>query len=144
MEFRREDYLGWRRDSRVESELAKKLRKEAEDERYRFIECFLGVSVDAALALANRCLRKREHFEAILRKGLKIADISSIGGWISCVAPRLGCKGILDVIESVSLSDAAAAKRAFWGMGEVLRDADRECNERAMMLLAKLKRGDPS
>ncbi len=139
MRFRAEDYVGWKRDSRAETVIAERLRELPEQERFDFIQQFLAVSVDAALSLANRCLRERIYFEAFLRQGVLTADISSIGGWIDAVAPRLGSARVVGVLEELAGGHPKEVKRALFGLAGILKTADQTCRERVAGLAKRVE-----
>jgi hypothetical protein len=136
--FRAEDYVGWKRDSRAETVIAERLRELPEQERFDFIQQFLAVSVDAALSLANRCLRERIYFEAFLRQGVLTADISSIGGWIDAVAATWLCARrwrIGRACWGASEGGQARSLRA----GRHLKTADQTCRERVAGLAKRVE-----
>src|SRR5438046_1377206 len=104
MELKIEDYAGKHLSSKQERELADKLRKLPEEERYAFIQAMLPHNLLLGLYLANACLRQKSYFEVLLHQGLQTADASSIRIWLETVMSRLGTRRVValltDALES--------------------------------------------
>jgi hypothetical protein len=98
------DHIGSMRDAAKETEVVRDLRAMAEEEAFHKIHSFLVtrntmrdyVKVRVGLLLANRALRSRSHFRAILSLGPSISDSSTAEFWIHSVVPRLGIRRFLD------------------------------------------------
>jgi hypothetical protein len=116
MTLRVEDYVGRLRDTKVERELAKALRQEPEEERYRFIqqlfwhERFAYPTV--AFELVRKCLHKRELLEAILQQGLEHGNASTIRWWLEAVIHGLGFRRVVTLLTERVKTDPVAVIKA--------------------------------
>lgn len=117
MELSARDYAGRMRDPRWERRLALDLRGLSEGERLDFCLEFSGSNPIVALDLARRCLGDRESFEAILRRGLREADASSIRYWLEAVVPALGLRRLARLLEQAAPTDPEAVRKARYWLG---------------------------
>lgn len=108
MELQLEDYIGRRRDTQRERELASLLRQMPEAERFEYIQQALRKHVVVGLQLAHTCLRDNKNFVTLLHQGLQQADASSIHNWLETVAPHLGFKRVIYLLNQ-SLQDTPEA-----------------------------------
>ena len=95
MELNLEDYIGRRRDTVRERELASLLRKMPEPERFEYIQQAMRKHIVVGLELANSCLQHKTYFLALLQEGLENADASSICWWLEVALPHLGSRRVL-------------------------------------------------
>lgn len=95
MKLSASNYLSEPRSGIWENQLAKDLRAVSEAERLEFVNELLSRRPSIALGLAKRCLSQRASFEALLERGLKEADASSIEEWLECLTPKLGPRRVL-------------------------------------------------
>jgi hypothetical protein len=110
------DYAGKPRDTVIENRLAAELRAQEPEAVFAFIWELLGSDVVLALALAPRVLRKQSYFEQILRRGLEVADASSIQLWIRTCLPRLGADKMLSIFRDVATRNPRAGETAMYYM----------------------------
>jgi len=133
------DYAGRPRDSRVENELAARLRAMTAAEAYAFICEYLDHDPIVALHLARRGLRERRHFEQILARGFETADASSIRYWLEACLDKLGPKRVVKMFEQLAATNPrAAARTLYWTRIYVLR-ADPAMRERLDALASQLE-----
>lgn len=93
------DYLDISRDPRGYRDLKRELRRQPEEERFRFIWQIIPERRGLALRLANSCLRRRELFDRLLAEGIRTSDPSSIRTWLRWLVPRLGAVRVLRTVQ---------------------------------------------
>jgi hypothetical protein len=108
------EYVGKPRDTQREDELARALRELPEEQCFKFILDYLDHDVVVGLSLANRCLRGREYFERLLRRGLETADVSSIRFWLRACLPRLGPRRVTGLLSQLADVNPAAVVKAMY------------------------------
>lgn len=97
------------------AEWASLMQANDEEERYGLVCVALDHNTAMGLALANRFLRRRAHFEYVLERGLRTADASQIQWWLACVLPRLGLRRVLRLLEkALSTYPREVDKAAYW------------------------------
>lgn len=110
-----EDYRDRRRDPAWERQLVRALRQETEAFRLQFIGDLLDARVPLALVFAQKCLAERRSFEALLHRGLREADASSIRFWLECVVPRLGFRRAVRLLNESGPDERAGVEKArYW------------------------------
>lgn len=95
---RASDYIGRRRDSVWERDLAKQLRKVNESDRLEFIIGLIMVNEVVGLEMARRCLADPKSFEKIMLVGLNRADASSMEWWLKAVTNGLGRRRLVAIL----------------------------------------------
>jgi len=135
-----DDYIFKLRNTKVENELACLLRKEAESQRFLFIEELLSHTELpvrlVGLELIKRCLTDKNLIERLLNKGLQAADISEIKYWLNAITPKLGFRRVLSVVtEQLEEHEERVEKALFW-LPSFLPDR----NPKAVILLEELTR----
>jgi hypothetical protein len=93
------DYIGRRRDSSWERDLAKRLRQEPESDRLEFVIGMLAANEVVGLELARRCLSERSSFKKILELGLMRANCNTMREWINAVIESLGERRLRRLLE---------------------------------------------
>jgi hypothetical protein len=119
MPLRVEDFADKLRDTKVERALAKALKQEPEEERYRFIQELLwhdrSACQSVAFKLMRSCLKKRESFERLLHQGLEQGNASTIRWWLEAVVDALGFRRVVSLLgERLKTDPVAVIKARYW------------------------------
>jgi len=85
-------------DTKTERELLKAIRKLPQDERYRILLPYLKSS-PTALLFARKVSLRPSDYKAMWPIGLDCSDVSSIRFWISAIAPNIGWRKTLRLIQ---------------------------------------------
>jgi DNA-directed RNA polymerase subunit RPC12/RpoP len=124
-----EDYIGLRRDSKIEREIARTLRQFPEQERFRFLQEWLrhppAPGYSMGFTLVKTCLQKREYLEAILSLGLESADASRIRWWLDSVN-RLGIRRTAQFLARRAASHPEAVRKALYWLRHRVPPTDME------------------
>jgi len=90
-------------DSKMENQLFNLLKDKPEEERYFIIDSILRSSLApirlSGLRLTKRLVLNKDHLQKVLDLGLKRCDVSEIEHWLEAVAPKLGSKKLLAIME---------------------------------------------
>src|SRR5689334_1518814 len=98
-------YVGKRQDGVWESDLKARLLNETEESRASFLCEILGLQEASRLStrpwfqLATSVLADSESFERLLRRGLSVANASTIKSWLEACLPRLGVRRTIRILE---------------------------------------------
>lgn len=119
-----EDYIGKRRDSKLERQLAQALRSLPEEERFHFLQEWLRhpdtLGYPMGFSLVKACLQKKEYLEEILSQGLESADASRIQWWLDSVLDRLGVRRAAQLLARQASMHPEAVRRAmYWLRGRI-------------------------
>jgi GNAT superfamily N-acetyltransferase len=129
------------RDARIENQLAKELRELGEDAAFDRVRTLTHIDAKVGLSLARRVLKRRDHFESLLRDGLQVGNATTIRDWIDSSVRCLGGARVVEIVserfehDSVLVVDDAlywlwAHVRREDAAGASLRALQRELNIR--------------
>lgn len=115
-------------DSRAYRDLRRMLRALPEEERFQFVLGMGELQANLAWALANTCVRKCSHLEALFRQGFLLADAHDMQFLLRAFAPRLGVVALARIIrEYLSTSSSAVSSALYYihrfASGQRERDA---------------------
>ena len=142
MELHLEDYLGRRRDTKRERELAARLRELPEATRFEYIQQAMQINVVVGLGLANTCLRDNSSFASLLKQGLQVADASSMSLWLETVTPHLGFRHVANVLMQTIETNPQAVDYAVYWLPRVMPKEDDKATAQYYELVQKLKDAD--
>ena len=139
MELHLEDYIGRRRDTVRERELASLLRKMPETERFEYIQQAIHKHISVGLQLANSCLQHKTYFLSLLRQGLENADASWIRWWLETVLPHLGARRVIIELTRYAKESPDAVWMALYWLPGLLPKEDCKAREQMKQLVQQLK-----
>jgi hypothetical protein len=115
MDISAKEYVGKKRDSQWENDLARQLRTRPEGEKFDFLNDLLVVQPAVALELARRCLTSNESFEKLLETALRSANPSTMQDWLRCVIPHLGFRHVVKTLSRFQAEFPDGVERAvYW------------------------------
>ena len=103
LDYRR--YVSRDQDGTWEAELKDTLVAETEEDRANFLVEVLAAQEGSGLStrpwfdLARSVLRDSSSFEVLLRRGLRVSNVSTIRNWLECCVPRLGVRRVIRILE---------------------------------------------
>jgi hypothetical protein len=134
-----EDYVNRPRDSKREHALASALRELPEEERFEFVSELITRAPVIGLHIAARCLRNKKYFEELLNTGLDRADASSIAHWLKCVAPKLGGRKVISILQNnMDAKPSTVAKAVYW-LPSLIKSGDEHAQIALRELIDQMK-----
>ena len=70
-----------------------------EAQQFERVCVFLEKDIVEALRVANSTLTSKKYFQDLLERGLEVADASEIEVWLRYLAPRLGMRYVISVLD---------------------------------------------
>jgi len=102
------------RDSNIENNLIKKLRKLDENYAYDLIKIVFWTNVSLGLMYSKRVLRNSNFFLEILNHGMHYADASIINLYLDCCISNLGFKKVALIIRDSKNTYPGGYKKALY------------------------------
>lgn len=128
--LRAEDYDGDQLgDSKVLFSLARELRKEPEQERFRFLMDLLaspsGIAIGSALRLSNKCLQQHQYLEQIFDAGLGAQNGRRMASVVQFLVPKLGLRKVVHLLKEKVETDPRTVWLAYDWLAR-MPDSDRD------------------
>jgi hypothetical protein len=137
MTMRPKDYVARLRDTTLEHQLAKELRKQPENKRFDFIVEMIHDQSTGDLShlivglwLANTCLRSRPYLLQLFEKGIETADASTIRFYLKFLIPKLGVRRSLSILEKKRETHPVKVRQAFYWFDQIISEQDRRTIEK--------------
>lgn len=118
------DFAGRPRDSSAETALANELRALEPSQAFRFVWEYVGLDPLVGLELSKRVLRDPRAFEALLARGYREADVSSMRWWLEACVARIGARRALRLLANVLDKDPSSVHRCMYQTRFVLVRSD--------------------
>lgn len=100
-----------------------------EEQQFDRVCMLLEKDIIEALRVANSTLKSKEYFQALLERGLEVADASEIEVWLRYLVPRLGMRYVINVLEGKLIEQPQQVKKAMYWLPKFLNRAnDKEVN----------------